>query len=50
MDVMYGVQIKGSDDVYVEHAVRAMDSFNEASIPGKFLVDMLPSRATLFVL
>ncbi|TFK36284.1 cytochrome P450 [Crucibulum laeve] len=43
MKLAYGIQIKEKNDPYVETAEEALRGLAEAGIPGRFLVDLLPS-------
>ena len=45
--VVYGIQVKESNDPYIEVASEASNSLGEAG-PGAFLVDVLPVRTSLF--
>jgi len=46
MDVVYGIQVTGSDDSYITIAEEVVYFFGLALLPGRFLVDMLPLRAS----
>lgn len=39
----YGLKIAEENDPYIHLAKRAMDGFIECSVPGTFLVDMIPA-------
>lgn len=38
----YGIQVNQVDDPYIKLAQRAIGLLNDASTPGKYLVDMIP--------
>lgn len=42
MQVVYGYQVKESDDPYIEIAEEALESLAIAGNPGTFLVDLIP--------
>lgn len=42
MKLVYGIDIKDKDDPYVYAAESVLHSLDDAAIPGKFLVDLLP--------
>ena len=42
MDVAYGIDVLPENDPYIKTAEAAMGALNDASIPGAFLVDMIP--------
>ncbi|KAF7981381.1 hypothetical protein HWV62_33865 [Athelia sp. TMB] len=42
MDVAYGIEVLPENDPYIKTAEAAMGALNDASIPGAFLVDMIP--------
>ena len=41
MEIMYGMRTK-PEDPYVDNAKKAIEGFNEAAVPGKFLVESFP--------
>jgi len=42
MSMTYGIQIKDSNDPFINLAEAAVKSASEASVPGAFLVDVIP--------
>ena len=44
MRVVYGIEVRESDDPYIEAAKQAMFAANATSFPGSFIVDFLPIR------
>ena len=46
MDVTYGIQVTGMDDSYIEIAEKVLQLAASAMLPGSFLVDMVPIRAS----
>jgi hypothetical protein len=42
MRISYGIAVQESDDPYISIAEEAMTGVAKASIPGAFLVDLLP--------
>lgn len=42
LDMAYGFPLQRSDDPYVDLAERAVATINEAVLPGRFLVNVLP--------
>ena len=42
MKITYGIDVQESDDPYISTAEEAADGFNEAGVPGAFLVDTFP--------
>ena len=43
MRVVYGIDIKTYDDEFIEIAEGASESIAATTIPGKFLVDLIPA-------
>ncbi|KAJ6566447.1 cytochrome P450 [Mycena capillaripes] len=43
MDVTYGIEVLSSSDPYVKIAEEAMHGLSVASVPGNFLVDIIPA-------
>lgn len=41
---MYGLDTEKEGGFMMSHAMKAMDGFQQASVPGAFLVDIIPSR------
>ena len=48
MRVTYGIEIKETNDIYIDAAERAMNTMIECAVPGAFLVDSLPIRMDYF--
>ena len=44
LSIAYGIQADTPDDKYLRLYREMMRSFSEASVPGTFVVDVLPSR------
>ena len=42
MRITYGLEVAKRDDQYIRIAEEAVPGFNEAFIPGKYLVEMFP--------
>jgi hypothetical protein len=42
-DVAYGIQIKEKNDPYIQHIEEVLQAVGEASIPGRYLVDLFPA-------
>ena len=42
MSMTYGIQIKGTNDPFINLAEAVMKSASEAIIPGAFLIDVIP--------
>jgi len=42
MNVLYGIEVKESDDPYISRAEVALDGFSAAAVPGSYLVDFFP--------
>ncbi|OSX56429.1 hypothetical protein POSPLADRAFT_1160025 [Postia placenta MAD-698-R-SB12] len=42
MLVTYGYTVKSTEDVFVERAIKVMENFTLAEMPGTWLVDMIP--------
>ena len=42
MKILYGIDVQESADPYILTAEEAMAGFNEAGVPGSFLVDIFP--------
>jgi cytochrome P450 len=40
--VVYGIDLNETDSEYVSLTEKLVDNFNEATLPGRFLVDFLP--------
>ncbi|KIJ28116.1 hypothetical protein M422DRAFT_270609 [Sphaerobolus stellatus SS14] len=45
--VTYGYYVKDETDPFLTTPLKAMDNFSEASIPGNFMVDVLPFMGNL---
>jgi hypothetical protein len=45
MDIAYGIKVQESGDHYVSLAEEVVKGSDEASIPGAFLVDLIPILA-----
>ncbi|KAF7288971.1 Cytochrome P450 [Mycena indigotica] len=43
MSTVYGINVRPQDDPYIQTAEAALQTLVHASIPGRFLVDLLPS-------
>jgi len=43
MDVVYGIQVTGTRDKYITVAEDVVERISSAAMPGKFLVDSIPS-------
>lgn len=44
MQITYGITIQpGEGDIYVSTAERALKSVSDATVPGTFLVDLIPA-------
>jgi hypothetical protein len=46
MDITYGIDIKSHEDQFLQAAERAMDCAEKTMVPGAFLVDTIPIRAS----
>jgi hypothetical protein len=46
---MYGIEVQPTGDPYIEIAEKATKTIAKAGIPGTFLVDILPIRASLII-
>ena len=47
--VTHGYQVReDGDDPFVNLTSKAADDFGQASLPGKFLVDLVPARECRF--
>ena len=46
MEMTYGVDIKSEDDRFLRVALEALEFVNKAGVPGAFLVDVIPIRAS----
>jgi hypothetical protein len=46
MEMAYGMDISSKEDRFLRAAVEALDLTNRAMIPGAFLVDIVPIRAS----
>ena len=46
MRIVYGIEVKESNDIYITIAERAVNSVIEAAAPGSFIVDHLPLRTS----
>jgi hypothetical protein len=46
MEMTYGMDITSKDDRFLRAAAEALDLANRAMIPGAFLVDTVPMRAS----
>ena len=44
MRVVYGIDIKTYDDKFIRAAEEASETVASTTIPGKFLVDVIPAR------
>jgi hypothetical protein len=44
MDMAYGIDEPATSDAYVARAELALEGFEQAAVPGAFLVDLLPWR------
>ena len=44
MRIVYGIEIKESNDIYISVAERAMKSMIETVTPGSLMLDHLPLR------
>ncbi|KAF7977304.1 hypothetical protein HWV62_4283 [Athelia sp. TMB] len=42
MDIAYGIEVLPENDPYLDIAEAAVKAFNDASVPGAFLVDSIP--------
>ncbi|KAF8652307.1 hypothetical protein AX16_004465 [Volvariella volvacea WC 439] len=42
LSITYGLEIQPERDPYVELVEKALESLNEATIPGRFIVDLVP--------
>ena len=42
MKITYGIDVQESDDPYIQVGEEAVKGFDEAGIPGAFLVDLFP--------
>ena len=42
MRVTYGIEIKETNDIYIDAAEKAMNTMIETAVPGAFLVDLIP--------
>ena len=42
MSMTYGIDIKQTDDPFIDLAEAAVESASQATAPGAFLVDMIP--------
>lgn len=47
MDITYGMDIKSHKNQYLQAAERAMQFMERALVPGAFLVDAIPIRASI---
>ena len=47
MDITYGMDIKSHENQYLQAAERAMQFMERALVPGAFLVDAIPIRASI---
>ncbi|KAF9002580.1 cytochrome P450 [Cyathus striatus] len=43
MRVVYGIDVRESDDPYILNVEEVLNGFAEAAIPGRFLVDLIPA-------
>jgi len=46
MSVAYGMDVKSLDDPFLRAMLEATHAFATATVPGKFLVDIIPIRAS----
>jgi len=46
MSVTYGMDIKSGEDTFLRSMLEGTDAFAVAVVPGKFLVDTIPIRAS----
>jgi hypothetical protein len=46
MEMTYGMDVKNKEDRFMRAAIEALDLTNRAMIPGAFLVDVIPIRAS----
>jgi hypothetical protein len=44
MDMAYGIDESAASDAYIAQAELALKGFEQATMPGAFLVDLLPWR------
>jgi hypothetical protein len=44
MKMVYGIEVRDDEDDYLSLAEKVLEEINEASTPGRFLVDFLPIR------
>lgn len=44
MDVAYGFDVLPENDPFISMVEESLDSLNEATVPGRFLVDFIPIR------
>lgn len=47
MDIVYGIQVAEKNDRYIPAAEDFVERISAASLPGAFLVDAFPARASL---
>ena len=48
LSVTYGIDPKSTDDPFLSATVNAAQTLSSAMVPGKFLVDTIPIRASLY--
>ena len=46
MSVTYGMDVKSTEDPFLKVMMDASHAFAAATVPGKFLVDVIPFRAS----
>ena len=46
MEMTYGINVTSKEDRFLRVAAEALDFLNRVMIPGEFLVDTLPIRAS----
>ena len=49
MSIAYGIDIKSADDQFLNASIEAIRVIGTATTPGKFLVDVIPTREYLYV-
>jgi hypothetical protein len=43
---MYGLKITGPNDILLTQQEAAFETIQEAAVPGRYLVDVIPARSS----